>query len=384
MLEGMRRRTTAAVTAATSLLLGTGAAAVAAGRYASGTALRPAREPAGFRGPELLVHAASPGEVTLSRTVQSVRPGRYGLAGPGCRAIVGEVLGPDGGADTVVRHLEQVSEGELRPGSRVRLTPQLYAGEPFRALGISSAEVDIHTGLGPMPAWYLTGERDLWVILLHGLGTTREQAMNLMPFLRRHKLPLLVPSYRGDPGAPAPPGGLGRLGTTEWQDVDAAIRYAVRYGARRVLLLGWSVGGTMALRAAAQSGVRDRIAGMVLDSPVLDWRVTLRALAAERRVPAPLRPLLPGAARGRLGMPDASRVGLPAEADLPGRRMPPVLVFHGPGDTIAPWRASRELARRHPESVVLETVPDAQHAAMWNAAPGPYEERLRRFLTPLY
>jgi hypothetical protein len=28
-------------------------------------------------------------------------------------------------------------------------------------------------------------------------------------------------------------------------------------------------------------------------------------------------------------------------------------------------------------------VPDAPHAAMWNADPTEYEERLRRFLTPL-
>ncbi|MCZ9337233.1 alpha/beta fold hydrolase, partial [Streptomyces sp. TRM76130] len=82
---------------------------------------------------------------------------------------------------------------------------------------------------------------------------------------------------RGDAGAPRPPGGLRRFGETEWRDLDAAVRYAVDHGARKVVLLGWSTGATMALHTATRSALRDRIAGLVLDSPVLDWRATVRA-----------------------------------------------------------------------------------------------------------
>ncbi|MFD0428705.1 hypothetical protein ACFQ60_14700 [Streptomyces zhihengii] len=83
--------------------------------------------------------------------------------------------------------------------------------------------------------------------------------------------------------------------------MDAAIRHAVRHGAERVVVHGWSTGAAMALRAAAGSALRDRIAGLVLDSPVLDWEVTLRALVAARRTPAPLLPLAVRAAQGRTG-----------------------------------------------------------------------------------
>lgn len=109
-------------------------------------------------------------------------------------------------------------------------------------------------------------------------------------------------AYRGDAGAPRSPDGLGHLGDSEWRDLDAAIRYAVRYGAERVILYGWSTGASMALRAAADSTLTARISGLVLDSPVLDWESTLRALASARRVPAALMPLAVRAAQGSTGL----------------------------------------------------------------------------------
>jgi pimeloyl-ACP methyl ester carboxylesterase len=135
----------------------------------------------------------------------------------------------------------------------------------------------------------------------------------------------------------------------------------------------------MALRAAAHSAVRDRITGLVLDSPVLSWETTLRALASARRTPAALLPLAVRAAQGRTGL-QGDRI---VEAADPGRLKVPVLLLHGPDDAIAPWDFSRRLAARRPDRVTLHTVPHAPHGAMWNADPADYEEALRRFLTPL-
>lgn len=217
------------------------------------------------------------------------------------------------------------------------------------------------------------------MIALHGLGTTREHPLNVVPFYARRKIPVLVPTYRGDDGAPATADGLARLGDSEWRDVDAAIRYAVRRGAAGVVLHGWGTGASMALRAAAESGVRDRISGLVLDSPVLDWEATLRNLAAARHVPAPLLPLAVRAAQGRTG----PHADLLKAASAPDALRVPVLLVHGPDDTIAPWEPSLELAARRPDLVSSQTVRHAPHAAMWNADPVRYEEFLRRFLTPL-
>lgn len=371
-----RMRPVPAAAAALTAVIGAGAAAVAAGRYASYVALRtpPGRPLPADLG--LTVHGTTADRVTLTRALASLHPGTYGLSGDGYHAVVGPVLdGAAPAADTVVRRLDRVTHGALDPGGRARLTPQVHLGNPRDALGLDHADVDIPGELGGLPAWFVPADRDTWVITVHGLGTTREHPMVVMDFLHRLQLPVLDLAYRGDLGAPRPPDGIGHLGQSEWRDLDAAIRYAVRYGAERVILHGWSVGAAMALRAATHSPLRDRIAGLVLDSPVLDWEATLRALAAARRTPAPLLPLAVRAAQGR--------AGLHGDGATVAALRVPTLLLHGPDDTLAPWGPSRELAARRPDLVSLRTVPDAPHAAMWNRDPRAYEETLRRFLTPL-
>jgi pimeloyl-ACP methyl ester carboxylesterase len=369
----------AAVLAATTVL-GTGAAMIAAGRYASGVALKTAPGRPLPTDPELTVHAVAAGQITLTRSLASLRPGVYGLTSPDCHAVIGPLVeDTPHTADTVVRRLERVTHGSLEPGARLRLTPQLHLGDPRSALGLDHTDVDIPGELGSLPAWFVPGDRETWVITVHGLGTTREHPMVVMPSLYRQLLPVLDISYRGDPGVPRLPEGLGHLGDSEWRDLDAAIRYAVHSGAVRVVLFGWSVGAAMALHAAANSALRDRISGLILDSPVLDWRVTVRALAAAHGTPGVLLPLAVRAAQGRTGVhPDRL-----AEAADPKRFQVPTLVIHGPDDRLAPWEFSRRLAELRPDLVTLHTVRDAPHAALWNADPDNYEERLRRFLTPL-
>ncbi|MGW7450505.1 alpha/beta hydrolase family protein [Streptomyces sp. NPDC054787] len=374
------RTATATAAAVTTTLLGAGAAAVAAGRYAADAALRPRPGRPLPGGPRLSVHSTAAGRVALTRSLASLMPGTYGLTAPGVHAVVGPVL-PDAahGPDTVVRRLLAVTHGTLDPGTRVTLTPQVHVGNPRTALGLDHADVDVPGELGALPAWFLPGARDTWVITVHGLGAGREHPMVVMPFLHRQRMPVLDLAYRGDLGAPSSPDGLGHLGESEWRDLDAAIRYALRYGARRVVLHGWSTGATMALHAAERSALADRISGLVLDSPVLDWHTTLRRLAAARRTPAAVLPLAVRAAEGRAGLRADRR---PPGAD-PGALRVPVLVVHGPDDTFAPWEPSRRLAAARPDLVTLHTVRGAGHGAMWNADPGRYEEALRRFLVPL-
>ncbi|RAJ65693.1 hypothetical protein K378_03312 [Streptomyces sp. Amel2xB2] len=420
-------RLRSAALAATSVTAA-GAAAVAAGRYAADAALRPERSgstarrgrlPAGFGGPPLTVHSEDDGHVVLTRSLTAQLPGVYGLVGRDCRAVVGPVLDGEPAKappDTVVRRLERLDHGELRPGTKVWLTPQLFADAPApktgRGEGTDTADgtapasgsasapapVEVPGELGPLPAWFVPGVRGTWIVTLHGLGAGPAQALPLLPFYEGLKTPVLGLSYRGDAGAPPPPDGVRHLGDTEWRDVEAAVRYAVRGGARRVVLHGWSSGASMALRAAeelsapaaAASGpgtldpsdsadVAGRIAGLVLDSPILDWRGTVRALAASRHTPRALLPLAVRAAQGRARVrPERMRqIADPAAVDVP------TLLLHGPDDTVASWERSKELARARGESVTLHTVPSAPHAAMWNADPEAYEERLRRFLTPL-
>ncbi|MFJ6081713.1 alpha/beta hydrolase family protein [Streptomyces sp. NPDC092369] len=374
-------RTVKATAAAVTVALAAGAASVAAGRFASDAALKaPPGRPLPTE-PRLTVHATAAGQVALTRALASLRPGTYGLAGDDSHAVVGPVLdSATHSADTVVRRLERVTHGTLEPGDKVWLTPNVHVGDPGTALGLDHADVEVTGELGALPAWFVPGVRGTWVITVHGLGATREHPMNVMEFLHRQQFPVLDLAYRGDPGAPRSPDGLHHLGETEWRELDAAIRYAVRQGAGKVILYGWSTGATMALRAAAHSGLRDRVSGLVLDSPVLSWPTTLRALASARHTPGALLPLAVRAAQGRTGLRGDPTAGT---ADAAAQLTVPTLILHGPDDTLSPWAPSRHLAAARPDLVTLHPVHRAPHAAMWNADPATYEETLRRFLTPL-
>lgn len=297
-------RTVKATAAAVTVALAAGAASVAAGRFASDAALKTSPGRPLPTEPRLTVHATAAGQIALTRDLAALRPGTYGLSGDGTHAVVGPVLDTaTHSADTVVRRLERVTHGALEPGDKVWLTPNVHIGNPTTALGLDHTDVDIPGELGSLPAWFVPGVRDTWVITVHGLGATREHPMNVMEFLHRQRFPVLDLAYRGDRGAPRSPDGLNHLGETEWRDVDAAIRHAVNHGARHVVLHGWSTGATMALRAAEHSALRESISGLVLDSPVLK--------------------LGDDAARPRLGPSHAGRAAPARRAGRPGA--------HGPG-----------------------------------------------------
>lgn len=369
----MRRGTVAAIAAAS--VLGAGAAVLLAGRAVSEISVRPRRSRAAAGG--LRVHSIAAGRVALTRSPQTARRGVHALEWPGGHAVVGEVL--ETTSQTVVRRLERVDGTPPTSGTRVDLTPRVLDGDPMSALGMDYGETWVRGELGPMPAWYVPGIRDLWVIAVHGPGTDRRQVLPVLPVLHSFRLPVLAVTYRNDEGAPPSPDGIGHFGDTEWRDIEAAIRLALQDGARHVLLYGWSLGATMALQAAARSSWSDAVRGLVLDSPVLDWHTTVRRQATRRGVPAPLAELGVRAAEGRSGV-DVQGFDRLARGDS---LTVPTLIFHGPDDTVAPLAASERLAHNREELVTLHRVPGAEHAAMWNADPDGYEEALRRFLTPL-
>ncbi|WP_035794314.1 alpha/beta hydrolase [Kitasatospora mediocidica] len=368
------------VAAGTAVAAGAGAVVLIVGRRVSDLAVQPS--PGGESGPRaadpaLRVRALGAGDVTLTRTGAAERRGRYALEWPGGHAVVGEVLRT--GPKTVTRRLELSAGSPPAIGTEVELTPRVLRGDPGSACGLDYMDVLVDGELGALPAWYVPALRGTWVILVHGPEADRRQALPALPVLRRLGLPALVVSYRGDQGAPPSPDGLGHFGETEWRDVEAAIRFAKEAGAARIILYGWSLGAATVLRAAARSDHRSELAGLVLDSPVLDPSASVRGRAARAGVPAGAATLGAWAAEGRTGMDVAGFARLADGADLPG----PTLLLHSPQDGIAPWHDAARLAHRRSELVSLHAVPGAEHAALWNADPAGYEESLRRFLTPI-
>src|SRR5690606_30213172 len=135
---------------------------------------------------------------------------------------------------------------------------------PRETIGLPFADVEIDGELGPMPAWRVDSPRagSTWAIFVHGINGTREAALRVLPALRRAGLTTLAITYRNDEGAPRAPDGKHHLGMTEWRDVEAAARYAVERGARRLVVIGYSMGGAIVTQFAQRSGLADRVAGL--------------------------------------------------------------------------------------------------------------------------
>jgi len=248
------------------------------------------------------------------------------------------------------------------------------------AVGLAFDEVTVSTPLGPCPAWQVPGaDGDTWAVLVHGRGGPRREALRVLPALHRLGLSALVVSYRNDPEAPASPDGRYHLGDTEWLDVEAAMAHAVAAGARRFVLVGWSMGAAIIGALLSRSALADRVAALVWDAPLVDWRATLRQQARVRHLPPALTEITTRVAGRRIGM-DFDRFDLRAH---PPTVRPPTLLVHTTGDSAVPVQPSRALAAVAPElgwPMTYLEVPHAEHTAAWNADPAAYEDAVTRFL----
>lgn len=313
--------------------------------------------------------------IELDRTPDTELPGRYGLFTTGTYGYVklGTVLSAN--ARTVRRklltHIEtgaQVDRGAAFSGWYY-VTP----GE----LHLPWERVLIETPVGRCPAWFFpasvksSSASDTWVVQVHGRGTTRSECLRAVPVFHSLGLPALVVSYRNDGEAPPSRGGSYALGASEWRDVDAAIGYALGHGAKRVVLMGWSMGGAIALQTSVASEHRAQIAALVLDSPVVDWRTVLRFQAREQG----LREPLPALAMGVLENNFTARLSGAEEAiafdrlDMVTRASElevPILILHSDDDGFVPADASHALAAARPDLVTMPPFSVARHTKLWN------------------
>ncbi len=319
------------------------------------------------------VEAVAPGQVALSRSANTLRPGVYGLDWPGGHAIVEGVLRR--GTHAVTRRLSAL-RGRLTRGMRVAVDPTTYEGNPTRALGLPFANVAIPDELGPMPAWLVPGRSATWAIVVHGINASREDGLRIVPPLHASGLPTLLIDYREDAGAPASPDGLHHMGLTEWRDLQAAARYALAHGARRLVLVGYSMGGAIVTQFMERSALAHKVAALVLDAPALDWKAILAFNATEMGLPSFLADPVEWMIGGRI---DADWSGLDALQHTADFHLP-ILLFHGTADTLVPISTSDAFARALPGWVTYYRVPGAEHVESWNVDPGVYDERVEAFL----
>lgn len=256
---------------------------------------------------------------------------------------------------------------------------------------VSSADVDAalpHVRVpgrdGPCPVWRIDGDLSTWAIHIHGLGSTRAGTLRSVLAATEHGYTSLVVSYRNTTEGPRVGTGRSTLGHTETADVDEAIGYAVRRGAQRIVLFGWSMGAAIALQIADHPRHQGLIAALVLDSPVLDWAEVIKANCTRGGLPA---------VAGNLAFPWLTLAPLSRTVGLPGSiplrsfdwsaraadLATPTLILHGARDDSVPIRLSRALRHARPDLVELEAF-DAGHSLCWNTDPERWQNAVTNWL----
>ncbi|GGI47181.1 alpha-beta hydrolase superfamily lysophospholipase [Agromyces flavus] len=369
-----------------------GAAAVAATAATAVVFARRVVTPEPQREDDLRIESVdlAAGELTLTSNPDTRVPGRYGLwfEHDSGHARLGEVVDDDG--HRVRRRIEAVDFGRLDRAGRGRLSGWYHLG-PWE-VGDHYENVVVETPLGPAPAWFIpapdtTGAPSTdWVVQVHGRGAKRHETLRAVSPAREAGWSTLVISYRNDGEAPESEDRRYGLGGTEWEDVVAAVRYAVAHGARRTVLMGWSMGGSIVLQTVLRSAeVREHLVGVMLESPAVDWPDILRFQGRALGWPAELG----GAVARVLSAPVAGTLtGLAAPIDLEALDAVaradeldvPILLMHSEDDGFVPIDGSRRLAAVRADLVRFEVFDEARHTRLWNFDPERWSGLVRDWL----
>ena len=321
--------------------------------------------------------------IVLDRTKQITADGIYNLwfEHGGWAQLSAEIV--DHGPTRVARRITGTTSGFTpKAGDRASWSGIYYA-TPAHA-GLHARDITITTPAGPFPAWRIDGDPATWAIHIHGLGSTRAGTLRGVLAATELGYSSLVVSYRNTAEGPRVGTGRSTLGDTETTEADEAIGYAVRRGAQRVVIFGWSMGAAIALQLADHPRHQGLIAALVLDSPVLSWTDVIEANCARSGLPA---------AAGYLAIPWLTLHPLARVVGLPGRiplrsfdwsarsadLTTPTLILHGTRDDSAPTRLSQALRDARPDLVELETF-DAGHTLCWNADPDRWHETVISWL----
>lgn len=359
------------------------------------------------------------GLIVLDATADSRLPGEYSFwfSRDSGHARLGEIV--ESTPTTVTRRILGVDRGDLPAARRGRFTGWFYLTPAD--LGVPFDEVAIATPLGDAPAWLIppeggtgdesppeggtgdesppeggTGDESpprgdtggRWAIHVHGRAVRRPETLRAVPVFREAGFTSLVVSYRNDGEAPRSDDFRYALGDREWLDVDAAMRYAVDAGATQIVLVGWSMGGATVLQALTRSAVGDRVSGVVLESPVVDWIAALDFQVRLRRLPVVVRSFVIVLFKSRWGRLltglaeplDVDRLDFVTRASELDR---PVLILHSDDDGFVPSTASRALAIARSDIVSYEAFQVARHTKLWNYDRARWEGAIRDWLARL-
>lgn len=319
----------------------------------------------------------------------TTRPGLAGLKWDGGYGVIADISETDG-FDVTRRFAHQrgteppICSGPLDTCEEVDIQGWTYETDPGN-IPLDFEEVSFESDLGPLGAWQIDGgDGTIWAIHAHGWRASRREALRTLHTFNDAGVTSLVVDYRNDEGAPDDPTGLYRFGKTEWEDVEAAVQYAIDEGADSIVLVGYSTGAALHLAFLDNSPLADRVVAAVFDAPNIDMAETVKLGASKRQIPGTPLPVPDSLTAVAIWIADlrwdvdwdyidyASRSGEIVEV--------PTLVFHGLNDERVPIEVSERFRDGAPALIELVEVPDAGHVTSWNVGSAAYERKLAAFL----
>ena len=334
----------------------------------------------------LVDRSGEPGVIAFARPEdpesEVLRDGTWGVEWEGGYGLAGQIIDSDD--ESVSRQFTLLEGREPAAGAPVEFESRAVPRDGGQFYRQNAEIVNVPGPLGDYPTRYVPGELPTWVLLVNGNSLDWRDLARLGPSLYADGYPMLFVTLRNSPGAPEDPSGHLTYGETEWQDLDAAIKYALANGAGDVAIIAASMGGgvVMSLFVNVPESV-SAVTAVVLDSPMLSFERAVEFQAADVELPL-IGVGLPGALTETAEWLTSRRFDVDWEAtdylDDGASLTVPALIIHGEADDDVPIATSREFAAANPDNVTLVEVPGATHIASWNAGPGTYESRLLDFL----
>ena len=297
---------------------------------------------------------------------------------------VGEVV--DATGSSITRTYTHLTGEPPQAGDLVELEGFAYPTDPG-VLGLEYSQVSYSSPFGEFPAWFVDGDSSTWAIFVHGRGAHMREGLRILPTLVDAGMPTMMISYRNDEASPQTEDRLARFGATEWEDLEGAVAYALDNGAEQVVLVGFSMGGSISIAFLERSPLAASVSAIIFDSPALNVAGMVGARAADTD-------LIPGLP---IKVPWSLTVAAKTFADVrfdvtwwlvdypshPNVVGVPVLLIHGDDDGSVPVDQSVGFAESLGDLARLELFPGAGHVRSWNVDRERYERIVAKFLTDI-